>query len=628
MRFTGRGHMVLALSLIGPLTGSLAASLAQSSPAGLTLSLMVREAQDMKQRQSEPEAQSETETIERDIQQALQLLNQALVSVKELADPVDCIRSNLAIGETLWNYEPPRTRDLFRQAWEEVERIPKEKRLSAPRTPIVSQRSPDLLRREILRRAAALDLALATDLAQRLPEETDEPQTKSEASPAGRAANPSERAERLLALALTMLESDPVRAATLARESLAGGVTPNFIGFISELRKQHRELADDLYQTALPIAVRQARQDIRALYLLGSYVLPGIPLPMRFGIDGEASPVDPAQAQQYLGILVEVLAVPDELAGADSRPGWFPPLPSRYTLLQQLEPLVTRYAPEKVLVLEAALEAMRIRLSQQGQPAPPPPSSSDKRGPEEQIDELLAQAERTSSNDERDSLYVRAIDVAVTNKLLDRARKLVAQVSDLALRSELTDYILYSSATQAADQNDVEAAKSYAAEIRQPERLALAFIHIANQQSQKNREAAIAILGDAAQRIHRLQTSPEKARSLLRLAEAMLVLDAARAFDLLGAAIPVFNATDAPTEVIEGVAFVFKTKRYTKAVGLSQPDLSGAIEKVMSAVGQKEVNLALLLSGQWTNPGLRILAQVAAARGILDAAKKQKQMSQ
>jgi hypothetical protein len=219
---------------------------------------------------------------------------------------------------------------------------------------------------------------------------------------------------------------------------------------------------------------------------------------------------------------------------------------------------------------------------------------------------------------------VRAIDLAVTNKLLDRARTLVPHVDDRTLRGELSDYVSYVAATHAADPHDIEAAKNYATEIKQPERMTLAFIHIARQ-GQKDRDVAIAVLNDAAQRIYRLRTGSAKARALVRLAEAMLSLEAARAFELLAVAIPVFNATDAPLEVIEGVAFVFKTKRSTKAVRLGQGDLSGAIEQLMRAAGQKDVNLALLLSGQWTKPEVRLVAQVAAARGMIEEARKQEQ---
>lgn len=619
MKYPSGRHLVLTLSLIGLFMASPGACL--SLPIKSMLLCTTHATPEAKQLKPALKGQSEEEAVERDVQQALLLLTQALASVKELTVPADRIRSYLAIAEALWDVDPPRARTLFRQAVDEVERIPKEKKVATPRTPIVSQRSPDLLRREILRRAATLDPALATELAKRVPDETEKQPGTTETSPPSNATDPSERAEKLLALALMMVDNDPTRAAALARSSLASGVRPNFIGLICELRKRHRQLADELYHTALPMAVAQARQDMRGLFLLGSYAVPGIPLPFRFGLEAEATPVDSALAQQYVAILVDVLAAPDEMAGAAASSDWLSGPASRYALLQQLQPLIARYAPEKVPVVEAALEGWRIQLAQQGRPVPESRSSSDGRSAEEQIGDLVAQAERTPSPDEHDSLLVRAIDLAVTNKLLDRARKLAPQVNDLTLRGELNDYVSYVAATQAADTNDIEAAKNYATEIRQPERMTLAFIHIAHQ-SRNDRDVAMAVLNDAAQRIHRLQTSSEKARSLVRLAEAMLPLEAARAFELLAAAIPVFNATDAPIEVIDGVAFVFKTKRYTKAVRLSQVDLSGAIEKLMRSAGQKDVNLALLLSGQWTKPELRILAQVAAARGIIEETRK------
>jgi hypothetical protein len=576
------------------------------------------------------------DAIERDIQQALGLLAQALASAKELSDPADRIRSYLAIAETLWELEPPRSRNLIRQAFDDVERVPREKKaIAAWRTPIVSARSPDWLRRDILRRAAALDPALATELANRLPEESEsfqrapdellpanagdpttqtaESRQKTEGPPSNNSNASAERAERLLTLALDMVKDDPARAAALARESLTEGVAPNFVGVLLQLRQRHRELADELYQTALPIAVGQAQQNLSGLFLLGSYAVPGIPLPYRIGLGGDVLPVDPVLARHYLAMLTDVLTAPDQTAN----PSFC------HQLLQQVEPFVTRYAPEKISLIEATLEALRIQLTQQGSSVPDPPLSGETRSPEQRIDDLVTQAGRSPSNEERDSLLVRAIDSAVTSKLSDCARTLVAQVRDLTLRRELSDYVAYTAVIHAADDNDIEAAKSLTATIKQPERMTLALIHIARQR-QTDRDIATTVLSDAAQRIHRLQTSPEKARSLLRLAEALLPLNVTQAFDLLAASIPVFNATDAPIEVIEGVAFVFKTKRYTKAVRLDSLDLSSAIETVMKAVGEKDVNLAMLLSGQWKNPPLRVLAQVAAARGLLAAVNRSK----
>jgi hypothetical protein len=570
---------------------------------------------------------SEDEAVEQEIQQAIQLINQALVSVKELPDPVSRIRSYMSLAETLWEFEPVRARDLIRQAWSEVERMLGEKKtVVPPRTPMVSQRSPTLLRREILKRTAALDSALAAELARRVPEPAEEAEKSPQPSPSEKAADLSTRAEQLLTLAMTLITNEPKRAAALAVESLTAGVTPSLVFLMSEWRKQNRALADELYQQALPVAVRQARRDPRGLFLLGSYVIPGLPLPMRFLPDGEPPPVDPAQAEHYLGLLINLLAFPEESSTGDNANRGWPDPASRHSLLTQLAPAVARYAPDTVTVLEVAQQQLATRLAQQGQKPLELPKLTDEPEPKERIDELIAQAEKAQSEEERTTLYFRAIDLAVTHKLVDRARTLLTRIGDLTLRSELSDYIAYSAALDAAEHNDVEQAKIRAAECAQPERLALAFIAITRKLNRsQDCDALIQVLSEAALRIQRLPTSSHKARALVRLADAMLPLDAPPAYDLLAVAIPVFNASEAPLEALDSVSFHFKVKGRQKAVRLGQHDLTAAIEMLMRSMGQHDVNQALLLSAQWTSLDLRILAQVAAAKGIFDHIKQKSQ---
>lgn len=586
----------------------------------------------------EKAGEEEAEDIERQKQEALQILYQASESVKDIADVVLRIRASATVAEALWQYDQPLARQLFQAAFSATKDAPRDESGPPPGArswaSIGSTRTPQALRREILEKVAKLDPTLATDLARSIETEKEVQQTpsvpKGEKPLAARSVERtrgSERAQTLLGLANSLLEQDPKQAADAAAAILSEGIPQPFIQFLMRLRQKDRALADALFDKALRAVFRNNPPLLSELLVLGSYVHQDLQLPIRHSIGGPTPPVNPAQVASYLNALIEAIGM---AAQAVSNPAVAPAVIERdlyarpqmlRAILINIRPHVTEFIPNHLVTLDALIGQLSVNLPPE-QPHLPPAESQRTLPPEERLNELLQRAERATP-EEHDELLFQAVRAAVGEGRWDLALATVPKINDLRLRTELSDYVHYSRVQRAIRDEDLETARQSARELNNPERFTLAFISIARWLAeQKEKDQALAALQEAEAKIKRLPTSAEKARSLLQIAEATLSLDTERTFDSLGAVVDVLNRSDAEIETNKAGNFVFAFTNTAVAMEISQGNLIPVIERLIGALTRADAARAFSLIASFEKLPLRVIASVAYARSRLQYLKE------
>jgi hypothetical protein len=134
------------------------------------------------------------------------------------------------------------------------------------------------------------------------------------------------------------------------------------------------------------------------------------------------------------------------------------------------------------------------------------------------------------------------------------------------------------------------------------------------------------VFSDAEAKIKPLPSSPEKARSLLQIADVLAPLDADRAFDVLNLAVATLNKSDAEAaiETTGGANFVFNLKDYGMPLVIAERNLTPVVERLISALTKVDSTRAFTAATSVEKPSLRIIAQIAYARSELEQAKEKK----
>jgi hypothetical protein len=549
------------------------------------------------------------------IERALALLGQALIQVKEIPDTISRVRSYTAAAEALWEHDQPRACELLRVAVAETSQA----RQSKENHDSSSKQRLDQLMAELLRRLSRLDPAWASELARslkQLEEGEVKAAPKSQAGPLTRSN--SQQAEALLTLAHSLIDSDPDRAIRLAAESLSDGVTPSLVLFLFRIRSQKPDEADRLYNLALATARRPTPSSLRQLLLLGSYVLPNRPLPIQMRFSGAQSSVNSAQAERYLNLLLETLVrIQPSTVPAEAQPDPLLTPAARYSLLQQLHPLVAQYAPEKLALVEALSQDLSRHVPQQRRQAIETGLALRTDAVEEQLETLLSQAERTADLKRRGGLFAHAAVTAVKSGKIDQALEILPRLNDEEVRSHLSELIHYEGVGYALRKGDLETARRYALGLVNPEHLTLSLLSIARKFiERKDKDAALVTLGEAEQQLGKLQVSAEKACSLLRLTEVMTAADPSRAFDMLQAAVLMFNKVDTGLEA-DAPRITVNTEGFNTMRILASGDLAPSLEKIMDSLGSTDFDRALFVAVQWKRVDIRVMAEIAIARATL-----------
>jgi hypothetical protein len=295
-----------------------------------------------------------------------------------------------------------------------------------------------------------------------------------------------------------------------------------------------------------------------------------------------------------------------------------------YGLLVFYQPVVMRYLPEQISLVDSLISQLMAKMTPEERTQMDTAEERYRAGPEEKLPDLLQQADQTKDVDERDWLLSEATQEALKTGQFDRALEICLRISDLEERAEVLDYIHSLRAHQALEKNDLETARRSAQELKDPERFVLTHISIAQKLvGLRDKDAALTALSEAESRARGLSISPEKGRSLLHLADALLPLDTNRAVDVLSQAATALNQSNTELEAL-GPDFNLGDPNLSMRIRGSSGYLIPVIDRIITALVKADPTRAQFAAAAFDRPASRLIAQIALARTQLEQATEKK----
>jgi hypothetical protein len=552
-------------------------------------------------------------------QRALALLDQLAEQAKEVKDDRVRIQLQSRIADLLWKYDEPRARQLLGESFAAAESIKTDKQ------PAMLGGLGDPTRGEVIRLAAERDLDLAEKLVKSMPDAPAGPDPTQ-----GLLGNfQNERARHQLDLAARAAETDPARAARMARETLPGGVNMMFVPTLNRIRERDPKLADDVFRQALATVQNGKALPAFSLSLLGQYVFPNAPLfgsfaGVRSNLGGAAQPpVNPDLARQFLNLAYQTAT--DQAGGGTRRslaqfPGMNPQEVMRgmgvfdYVALKPLLPYFDEYLPDKANLI-------RNRLNQINQDIPAQQREffdqfAGQQEGKQTTAGLIDKAEAAGRPEQKDMYYTQAAQLALAEGDTERALALSEKISNQQIRALAVSGMRSQAAMKAVEKGEVEAALRYARELTDPvQRASMLGQLAAAMHKESDRPRAIELVAEAAQSLGQAENTPEKARLLLSLSATMARLDPPRGFELLAVAVEAVNKADfaLPPTGQQGARAAVDLA--IKAMEPNHGQLN--FDEALTPLAREDFDRALGLAQAIEKKDFALQAQLAVCRAVL-----------
>ncbi len=549
-------------------------------------------------------------------ERALILLDQVLASLKELDKAEPRIRAQAQIADLLWKHDAPRARRLLEQAFRAAGDLKDER----PPSPSGDRRSPlppapssrIVLQGEILRVAIKHDAKLAEQLVRTIVEDAGRPEERSakDVAPDGmdRLFN---RSLILLQMAMTIMESDHVLAARLARQSLDTGINPLLPSVLLMLKTHDRARADEIYRAALQKLQQQPVEE--ALMSLHVYAMPsGVFTLLPLNLDAkerEALSDDPELAREYLEVAFTKLTECAESLRAGAEQGTHKEF-FCFTAAQMLLPAYDRYLPDKSAMMRAVRDELQRRIG----------DGTDLFNPfaeEEPAQEFLSRAENEKEEFKRDTLYVRAVQKLLGERRFDEAIAAADKIKDEGFKSLIADAARMQAAFLHMSEGDFDTAIRYARAISTVEEQASIFASMPQKALDRNDLArATELVEEARKLIERSQDSPYKMRALVVTAGVMARFDSLRAFELMRRGVELANWLDEKGQS--------SSDPFSTVFIAFLPENPLSVEMPFRLLARADFERALELARGFKSSERRIMAQIAVARSSLSEEAKKK----
>ena len=529
-------------------------------------------------------------------------------------------RSLARIADTLWEIDLEQSRSLFRKSWEAAETA------DANSGSYTLGEGPSNLRREVLTLAAKRDRSLAEEFLQKLKAEQDASDTKPVLE-----TNASELPAALqqrLNLAENLVRSGDNKRALEFAEPVLGNITISTLDFLTLLRDKDPVAADLRYTTMLRQTSSSPLADANTISLLASYIFTPR-MYVTFNREGGAdaswtrTTFPPANVSPQLrltffqvahSVLLRPLSPPDQDQTSTGVPG-------KFMVVRRLMPLFEQYAPTQLAdALRGQLEALNSLVSDSVRASEkewaergitPEKSLSDQEEP------LLDQVERANTSDERDALYFKLASMALS-KDNQNARNYVSKIADAEFRQQAQRWIDWGLAVRAINKKKVDTALELA---RTVELSRLQRIWILTQSAKLlanvDREKSLSVLDQALAESRRLESSEDRPRALLAIANALVFIEPARVWDTLFEAVKAANSSERFTGEDGLLSLNINNKKQTLGRKFDYvPDFE--IKGIFSEMASKDFDRALQLAHGFQQEAPRANATIVICRSLLN----------
>jgi hypothetical protein len=199
-----------------------------------------------------------------------------------------------------------------------------------------------------------------------------------------------------------------------------------------------------------------------------------------------------------------------------------------------------------------------------------------------------------------------------------RARDFVGKIDESEFRKSAQAYIDVSLATHSIRRKKIDLALELVqkGELTHIQRVWL-LTQLAKLMVKTDRDRALALLEDAVSETRRIEPlDPDRPRALLAVANALRLVEPARAFDSVFEAVKAANSAEGFTGEDGNLNIVFQTKSFSSASDNPEPDFD--IKGVFGLLGKDDYDRAVELARGFQGEAPRAAATIAIARAVLE----------
>jgi len=551
-------------------------------------------------------------------------------------------------ADLLWDDDPEQCRAWLTQAWELTDAIAYgegDKGDQGYRGNSPKGRS----RSVILSVAQRHDKALADFFLEKLANEAERTDTESRR---GVFDDRTPRSEQLLNLALSVVESDPEGAASLAERSLVDGISFQLQRVLLALWERDRRAANRVLDAALLRLAAGFKDPSEAQVIASYFFTPGrvfnvgnqnnIVLAVSTRTRREAqtpAEAEPARARRFLAIMQHILlSLPAPSATAN------PPLQAQriVTLAHSLEKGFRLYAEDLWLPIEHRLAMVRLDLSTPlpdgGLPQIIRERMQSGAVRDGELDtlyvaELEAKAEKEADPLARKFAYLQAA-LATVPEDLARGLSLAAKISEDALRQQVIAFLKYRAALVALEKGRIEESLALAEGTEPLQRVVLLITAAqriteegtreTDEQAMGARIRALQLLSDAEKALGGDKRSDVVLRLRLGIVVALARLDKARAINSLKEVVAEvnkaksFDPTDASPPRVTGL--------YSFSVQSSLPRIKSGygLRDAFTLLAPTEFDESIYVADKLNVPTTRGLCMLEIVRSVLADERREK----
>ena len=544
-------------------------------------------------------------------------------------------RTLARIADALWDADPERARALFRKAWESAEIIDQEGQRKLQEE-IKQQQAkggnfavsgPPNIRGEVLRLAARRDRTLGEELLGKLKADKEREATETADKARSNQFDSPESLAQRLSLARQLLNTDDVERAIQFAAPALGSITRDGLDFLSYLREKDAAAADQRYAGMLARAASDLSSDANTVSLLSSYLFtPHIFVTFQGGGANTQSsrssgppPDVPAELRAaFFRTAADILMRPLAPPGQDQTSAG--PL-GKYLMLKRLMPLFEQYAAKDLIeplrgqidaLAQAVPEEARNRDDDSLREGIRPPQSS-----EDREKNLRDRIDRAKTAEERDGLYIQLARLYVESGDL-RARDMIDKVDDTELRKQARAFIDATLVNWAVDKKEVDRILEL---VRTGELTHLqkswAMLQAAKLLVKTDREKSLTIVEEATLEARRIETSdPDRPRSLMAVANVLLLADRPKSWDAVYEAIKAANSSESFTGEDGAIRTSLRYKGSASMRSSSVSDFN--VTGIFAELAKEDYERTVELVRGFEREAPRASATIAVARSVLE----------
>jgi hypothetical protein len=562
-----------------------------------------------------------------DQQSAIWQLDQLFRVTKEFDDGLLKIKAQAQIADVLWKYDEPRAREIFKDAFREIESLEVSKELLNSGVDKSAAKSADFarlyslkykLRSEVILLISRRDSRLADQLVKALSQSTTDADTSSATVNSPAASN---QTVLYMQMAMRIAQTNPQGAARLVRLGINNGINPMLVPVLTQIRSKDSAIADQLFADAIVVAQKETVSLTEAITWMAPYLFPDFErAPQVSYVLAKSSQANLDLRARYLEFAYKLIITHLDTmqARAVNNPSTLAEIVPDYQIGQMMLPLFEQFAPESVATLRTRLEAIASLTSFTNSER-----SEENSEHSNSVQDLIKEAEAAQNIFQKDAFYARAAVKAARVDDFETAFSIIKNISDELRRNSLEMNLRYRAALVAMSQGKLDLAYNYGKDISDLRQHAIVITKITAVLYTKHKfERAAELLDEATRFVMNGESGQAQVQAMLTLTETAIQLDPARGFELMALAVRAANS-DA-VSLLQGAP-----KQAEKNVASEVPltsdvyvELALNLERGLTLLAQLDFNRSLLLAQSLRKKELSIFAQLTVCRAVLSSPRK------